>query len=482
MLYKESNIFKSLDWFTILLYIVLVLAGWISIYAASYNFDSASIFDLSSRAGKQMLWILSSIILAFVIFAVNREWFEAFSPPMYIITLLILIITIFIAPDIKGSRSWLYFGPVQIQPAEFAKFTTTLFLAKAINDYKPNLRDLKNLFIFSLIIIIPILIIILQKETGSALVYLAFFIVLYREGMSGKILLVGFFSVLYFIIGLKYSDIILGKTSMGTFLVTTIAVVVANIQLWGYSKSGIHKIILSGATGGILLLSFVIAYFVPFDLSVVSLVLLAMICLYLFALSYLKWSDKYLQYALFGIFAIAVLFSENYLLNNVLEEHQRVRIQVTLGTKDDPGGAGYNVNQSKIAIGSGGFTGKGFLNGTQTKLNYVPEQSTDFVFCTIGEEEGFIGSVIILILFFLLIARIIHLAERQDTTFGRVYGYCVASIIFFHVAINVGMVIGITPVIGIPLPFISYGGSSLWSFTILLFTFLRIDSARNVYM
>ncbi len=484
MPYRKINIWQSIDWTTVLVYMIMVISGWFSIYGASYDYDQTSMFDSSGRAGQQMVWIITSVVLAFVILLIEADWYDIFAYWIYILIILLLIITIFIAPDIKGSRSWLVLGPIRLQPAEFAKFATALAIAKTMNGYKFVLLIPKNFAMILGFIFLPMLLILMQKETGSALVYLAFFILLYREGMTGSILLVGFSMVVYFVLGIKFGDLSWGNTSAGEFLVSFVASLLTVAMANYYRKERKDTFYMNIAYLVIMVSTIIILNFYPnpkelFDLSWVIISCLVLICGYLFFLSIKNRYRSYLLVGLFGLFSLGFMYSVDYVFDNVLEPHQQVRIKVSLGIIDDPGGAGYNVNQSKIAIGSGGFFGKGFLNGTQTKLKYVPEQDTDFIFCTVGEEQGFVGTSLVIILFIFLILRIIYLSERQRETFNRVYGYAVAGILFFHFAINIGMVIGITPVIGIPLPFFSYGGSSLLGFTILLFIFLRLDASRR---
>jgi len=324
---------------------------------------------------------------------------------------------------------------------------------------------------------------VLQRETGSALVYFAFFLMFYREGMTGSVLFTAVAMVIYFVVGIRFADVMIGGTpiSVGKFTVMLLIQLFSIIMVWGYCRDRDEALRLLTYCGGITIAMLLFAYFViPFDIFWVQVAVTIILVGYLF---WKALGSRTLSYAFVGLFAVGSLlfFSlADYALNNVLEEHQRTRINVLLGLDEDLKGAGYNVHQSEIAIGSGGLEGKGFLNGTQTKLKFVPEQDTDFIFCTVGEEEGFVGSAGVLLLFLALILRLIHLAERQPHHFGRIYGYCVLSIFLFHVFINVGMVLGLTPVIGIPLPFFSYGGSSLWGFTILLFIFLRIDAGRDL--
>ena len=450
---NTRDTWKSVDWFTILLYILMIVAGWLSICGASYEFGSAELLGTSGRPATQLMWMGISLCVAFSILMIERDFFEVFAYLIYVGILLLLVATIFLAPDIKGSHSWLVLGPIRLQPAEFAKFATALAVARLMGTYGFVLTRFHNFILVLGLIFLPMVCILLQRETGSALVYLAFFLMLYREGMSGYFLLAGVCAVVFFVTGMKYAEVMVGETALGTLLVSLMSAVI--------------------------LAASVVCYFFPFDLNWVVLGVLGMNIVYLVGMAVHQWAGRYALIALFSLASIGFLFSVNYVFNEILEPHQQIRIKVSLGLEDDPSGAGYNVNQSKIAIGSGGLTGKGFLNGTQTKLKYVPEQDTDFIFCTVGEEQGFLGSSLVLILFAVFILRLIALAERQDTVFARVYGYSVASIFFFHLAINIGMVIGLTPVIGIPLPFFSYGGSSLLGFTVLLFIFLRLDASRK---
>ena len=476
------SVFRSIDWPTVILYLILVAAGSVSIYAASYDFDNASLFDLKEFSGKQIMWIGISLIVGCVIMILDYRIYKIYAYPIYIAILLLLVVTIFVAPDIKGSHSWLVFGPVSLQPAEFAKFATALALAKYMNSYSFSIKKEKCAFILGFIILLPMLLIIGQRETGSALVYLAFFLVLYREGMPGVVLFAGVCAVIYFVVGIRFDEVFIADTPtpLGEFIVLLLILLFAGGMVWVYRKkwSAIRNII--GGSLAILLIAYLISeYWVHFSLVWVQWALCIVVIGYLIYLALSERQRTYFLIALFTIGSVGFLYSSNYVFDNVLEPHQQVRIKVVLGLEEDLTGAGYNVNQSKIAIGSGGLTGKGFLNGTQTKLKYVPEQDTDFIFCTVGEEQGFVGSAAVLLAFLILILRLIFLSERQTSNFGRVYGYSVVSIFLFHLFINIGMVLGLTPVIGIPLPFFSYGGSSLWGFTILLFIFLRIDAGRG---
>ena len=475
------SVFRSLDWFTIFLYLLLVSTGAVSIYAASYDFDNASMFDFSEFSGKQFLWIGLSLVIGCIILLLDYRVYETYAYPIYGIVILILIATIFLAPDIKGSRSWLVFGPVSLQPAEFGKFATALALAKLFNSYNFVLNaKISNYFRALIIIFLPICLILLQRETGSALVYISLIFVLYREGMSGFVLFSVLCAIIYFVVAVKFVDPLILGIPVGEFSVFVIIMLIFAAMLLFYCRDFIiaRNVLLwfigTGAIVGILAACGIVLNGTVYFLTVLGVALI-----YTFFEMFHHRITNFLVTIAFALVSVLFLFSVNYVFGNVLEPHQQMRIKVALGIEEDLRGAGYNVNQSKIAIGSGGVAGKGFLNGTQTKLKYVPEQHTDFIFCTIGEEEGFIGSTAVLVAFLALILRIVHLAERQRTPFGRVYAYCVASVLIFHLCINVGMVIGLCPVIGIPLPFFSYGGSALWGFTIFLFILLRIDASRK---
>ena len=418
-------------------------------------------------------------VIAFIILMLDTRLLEAYAYPIYGVTILILILTIFFAPNVKGSHSWLVLGPVSIQPAEFSKFAVALCLARFMSSYNFTLKRPSNFIRAVLIIMVPLLIIVLQKETGTALVYLAFSLVLFREGMSGLILVAGIGSITYFILALKYAETFWGATCVGELIVLILINIVLMIMTANkYKKRGTFKI-MSIITLSVVAITGIINIFINVNWVYAMYTIITANSVYTLIVSLKSNSIKLLQPILVAIVSVFFMFSVNYIFNNVLEPHQQSRIKVSFGMEDDPRGVGYNVNQSKIAIGSGGFIGKGYLAGTQTKLKYVPEQDTDFIFCTVGEELGFVGSTSLIILYIAFILRIITISERQRDAFGRIYGYCVASIFIFHLAINIGMVLGISPVIGIPLPFFSYGGSSLWGFTILLFTLLRIDASRT---
>ena len=408
--------FYNIDWITVFLFLTLIMIGWLNIYSAIYDESHRNIFDFSQRYGKQLIFIAAAVVLAFAILLIDAKLFSAFSFLIYIIGIISLLAVLVIGTKVAGSRSWFQIGGFGIQPSEFAKFATALALAKYLSKQNINLKHFGSLFKAGVIIFFPAMLIILQPETGSALVFGSFIIVLYREGLSSKFLIFGLMAVILFIVTLL----------LNKFIVVAIAFAILFLI---YLKIRTNK------------------------RSLVSI------------LSVLLLSSVY-------------IFSVDYAFENILEPHQKKRINVLIGKDSDPKGAGYNVNQSKIAIGSGGFSGKGYLKGTQTKFNFVPEQSTDFIFCTVGEEWGLLGSTFVITLFLWLIIRLIILAERQRSSFSRIYGYCVASILFFHFLVNIGMTIGLAPIIGIPLPFLSYGGSSLWAFTICLFIFIRQDASR----
>lgn len=473
---------RSLDWLTIIIYLALLALGWMSVCGASYDYSQGGdIFAFSSRSGMQIVWIGTSLLLGTLILLLDDRIFDSLSYIIYILLLILLAITPFLARDIKGSHSWIKIGSLSFQSAEFAKFATALAVAKFMSSYGFTITRWKNFLGAVLLVLIPMGLIVAQRETGSALVYLAFFLMFYREGMPGSVLFAGVAAVVYFVVGVRFSTEPLWATptSVGTFSVLLLILGFTSGLIWVYCRNArpMRHLLIYGI-GGAMVALFVSRFVIPFDISWVLLGLLLLAVFYLLYLALAEHSKRYAYIAGFAVGSLLFFYSTDFLMSR-MEPHQQVRIQVLLGLKDDPKGTGYNVIQAKIAIGSGGLEGKGFLNGTQTKLKYVPEQDTDFIFCTVGEEEGFLGSAAVLLLFLALILRLIHVAERQPYTFGRVYGYSVMSIFLFHVFINVGMVLGLTPVIGIPLPFFSYGGSSLWGFTLLLFIFLRIDAGRN---
>ncbi len=412
----RGNTWANLDWLSIFLYLALVLYGWLSIYSASVEDGSKSIFDFSTRYGKQLIWIGLALFLALSILIIDAKFFSTFAYLFYFLMLVILIGVLLFGKTVAGSKSWFQIGSFAIQPAEFAKFATALALAKYLSTLNVDMRQLKTKIVAITILAVPAVLILLQNDTGSALVYFSFVLVLYREGFSGIIIVLGIIMTALFIFTLWFGNVY------------------------------------------------------------VALALTSLAVLYLIFNK--KRKKKYKMVFAILALSLAFVFSVNYAFENVLEPHQKTRIQVLLGMKKDIHGAGYNVNQAKIAIGSGGLKGKGYLNGMLTHNRFVPEQSTDFIFCTIGEERGFIGSTVLILLFLILMIRLIYLSERQRSMFSRIYGYGVVSVLFFHFTINIGMTIGLAPVVGIPLPFFSYGGSSLWAFTILLFIFIKQDANR----
>ena len=480
---NESNrLLASVDWFTVLLYVVLVIAGAVSIYAATTSSTSqVSMFDFDTFSGKQFLWIGLSFAIGFSLLLIDRRLYEAYAYPIYAIMIIILIVTAFVSPNIKGSHSWLRFGPVSIQPAEFAKTATALALAKLFSTYGFQIKGWRTYIVPLFIIFLPVACILLERETGSALVYFSLILVLYREGMNGFVLFAMLAAVSYFVIVLKFAATLTMGIPTGIFIVLTCVMVIIVLMLLMYCRSLIlGRNVALGYIASALIAWGLTAMGVHINGYVFFFTVIPASLIYLLIGMFHDDLNKVLMTVIFAVASIIFMFSVNVAFN-MLATHQQNRINIALGIEEDLKGKGYNVNQSKIAIGSGGLTGKGFLQGTQTKLNYVPEQHTDFIFCTIGEEEGFVGTTTVLILFLTLILRVIAIGERQHTTFGRVYAYCVASILIFHLTINIGMVIGLVPVIGIPLPFFSYGGSSLWGFTILLFILLRIDAVRSEY-
>jgi len=468
------------------MYLIMVVCGWLSIYSATYDFgQESSIFDFSNRAGKQFVWIVSSFVLILILLLVDYKIFNSIITNFaYIAVALLLILTIFVAPDIKGSRSWLVFGPISFQPAELAKVTAALAVARFIA-VKGKITEWKHFTLVCLIIFVPFILVVLQRETGTALVFLAFFLVFYREGMSGVVLLSGVFSILLFIILVLFGDVPMQNTKgdLGIVLAMSAILLVQFVYTFFYKKEKRKPSwIMLGGVIGLALIFYVLNFWFAINYTYVALFIVSASALYWGIFALIKRSTRLRNLVIFIVASVTFCFVVDYIFDSVLQPHQQIRIKILLNMVDDPSGSGYNVNQSKIAIGSGGLLGKGFLQGTQTKLNYVPEQATDFIFCTVGEEFGFIGVIFVLLLFLIFLLRLLHIAERQRDTFSRVYAYGVMSIFFFHIMINIGMVVGLMPVIGIPLPFFSYGGSSLWAFTTLLFILLRLDASRGEIM
>jgi len=467
---KKSNVWENVDWITIGIYLAMMFIGWINIYAAVYNEEHKSIFDSTQQYGKQLMWIGAAIFIAVLMINTDSKFFVTFAFPIYIATIVLLILVPFIGTEINGAKSWIQIGSFSIQPSEFMKMATSLALARYISSYNFKMHSWKSLMALAGILFVPVGLIFLQNDTGSAIVFGVFLLVLYREGLNGIVLFFTFLTVLVFILTMILDPLI-------TITILTVAAFVINYLLKKKLQRTLIGIgVFTGIFGSLWLLNSVLGGSVS---PVVFILIAAIITSALFFIWAFVLHKRSLA-ILIGIYLGSVLFSVSvdYVFHNIMEEHQRNRINELLGIQTDIHGTGYHVNQSKIAIGSGGFFGKGFLQGTQTKFDFVPEQSTDFIFCTVGEEWGFLGTTTVVALFMGLLMRIIFLAERNRSRFSRVYGYCVAVILFFHFAINIGMTIGLAPVVGIPLPFFSYGGSSLWSFTLLLFVFIRLDASR----
>lgn len=425
----DNNLTRNLDWLTVTLFILFVFFGWLNIYAAVYDPENhTSVFDPTYRAGQQLIWISLSGFLILMIMVIDYKFYSSFTYVIYGLVILLLLVTLVFAPDIKGSRSWLVIGPIRLQPAEFAKFATALAVARYLGDVSVKFSQSKTKLVLGAIIGAPAIIILLQNETGSMLVFAAFVIVFYREGLSPYILIFGILATTLFVMTLMVD-----KYYLITSLVIIFSLIITNILLDLRKKNARKKPIF----------------------------------------------QKSLAVAGICIACIVVVFSVNFFVSDVLQPHQQDRIKALINPESDIKGIGWNLYQSKVAIGSGEFIGKGFLQGTQTKFDFVPEQSTDFIFCTIGEEHGWLGSSLFIAAYIVFLIRLMNLAERQKDKFSRIYGYSVTSIFFFHFMVNIGMTIGIFPIIGIPLPFFSYGGSSLIGFTILLFVFLKLDAHRK---
>jgi rod shape determining protein RodA len=468
----KTDVLSNLDRPLILLYLILVFMGWFNIYAAVYSEEHQSIFDVSQQYGKQMIWIIAAFVVAIVVLILESRFYFVFSYSIYTSVIIVLLFVLVFGIEVNASKSWLEIGGVRIQPAEFGKFATCLALARYLSQYNIKIQNTKTLVKSAIILAIPAILILLQNDTGSAIVYSSFVLMLYRQGMQGQYLLLGVFVLLLFFFSLIFDPIWI---SIGVLIILSL--------YYLFNRRNIRELLF----GIGIYFSILLIFWIIFDkiLKIEASDFFAYIASLIAAslpLGYLAFKNKIKNiyiYLAFAIVSISFSYSVEYIFNNVLEKHQRTRINVMLGTESDPRGVEYNLIQSKIAIGSGGLKGKGFLQGTQTKFNFVPEQSTDFIFCTVGEEWGFIGTSLVIVLFLTLLLRIIYVAERQRSTYSMIFGYCVACVFFFHLAVNIGMTIGLVPVIGIPLPFFSYGGSSLWSFTIMLFIFIRLDADRD---
>jgi rod shape determining protein RodA len=463
------------------MFALLAFFGWLNIYGASYTFDQTSIFDFSNRAGKQFTWMMGSLLMGLVLLLIDYKTYDVLTYIAYGAMLLLLLATPFLAHDIKGSMSWISLGPVSLQPAEFAKCIVALAVAKYMGRYEYKIRTWRDLIVpFALIGVPALIIMVLQKETGSALVFAAFLLVFYRQGMSGYVLWMGVAAVALFIISIRFGAVALplGTGSVG---ILTCMLLLTAVEIYFICKEHwmrYQALILMSAVALLYGIFLIINIWIPMPFDWISMGIVVALVVYSVVIGVYWRKYMLLLVAIFTLFCIGYTHACDFVFQKVLQPHQRIRIEVLLGMKEDPAGAGYNVNQARIAIGSGRFFGKGYLKGTQTKLQFVPEQDTDFIFCTVGEEWGFVGSIGVLLLYLCFILRLIFIAERQRNVTTRIYAYAVASIFLFHLTINVGMVLGLLPVIGIPLPFFSYGGSSLWGFTMLLFILLRLDAAR----
>jgi rod shape determining protein RodA len=473
---RQINSINGIDWLTVILYALMVLMGWLNIYATVADEQNAGVFSLSQRYGKQLVWIVTAIGLAVLVCLLDPRFYSSFAYPVYVFCMFVLIAVLVVGKEVNGARSWFDIGSVRLQPSEFAKVAVSLALAKYLGNYSGKLMQFKNLILVGIIIFLPPVFIILQPDTGSSLVYLAFLIVLYREGLPQEILLFGLLTVVLFILSLLMQNV-------QAYLAGGLILLGFTVY---YLKSRQIKNVLKGL--GVFMLIFSILFTVNFlaeigfDIHEILLGAALTASVIFVAYSIVRRLPNIRTIILFILCALVFTFSVDFVFTKMLGSHQQKRIQVMLGIESDPLGIEYNVDQSKIAIGSGGLTGKGYLQGTQVRGKFIPEQSTDFIFCTIGEEWGFAGTAVTVILFIVLLLRLVYIAERQRSVFGRVYSYCVVSILFFHYAINIGMTIDLVPVIGIPLPFFSYGGSSLWAFTVLLFIMLRLDASRNEYI
>lgn len=493
--HRGRGLAKTIDWKLVIYYLLLILIGWANIYASVQSSEPSSIFDWGCRSGKQFVWIMTSFGLAgIILFVLSPRVYEGFSLPIYLFTLLLLVAVIFLGIEVKGSRSWFEFGPIRFQPAEISKISTSLMLATVMSQLGYRIGRMKDFILTALIILVPMGIIVMQSETGSALVYIGFIFMLYREGLSGWLIFMVGMAILLFILTLTASPftailVMAGVGSMCTCLYSGrfkwwLLIGVPAIVMMAFvpsilgSLAGTPEEVVEGAVETVVENVSIFSKIKPLYILLAVLGCLLPVGAY----RAFRQRNMFSQLALVAMVGGTLLvFSADFIFNNVLQDHQRKRIEVLLGMKEDPSGVGYNVNQSKIAIGSGGVFGKGYLNGTQTTYGFVPEQSTDFIFCTVGEEWGFVGCTAVILLYVLLIWRIVKNAERSREAFTRIYGYCVACCIFMHLFINIGMTIGLMPVIGIPLPLVSYGGSSLWAFTILIFIFIALDRNERKY-
>jgi rod shape determining protein RodA len=472
---RRINLWSSLDWFTILIFLVMIFFGWVNIYAAVYNEEAPGIFDTTQRYGKQFIWIIAAIIIAFFVLITDSRFYIFFSYVIFALVIASLLLVLLAGKEINGARSWFAIGSFTLQPSEFAKFATALALAKYLSGSSGDLTSFRSLALAAVIIFAPAVLILLQPDMGSMIVFFSLVLVLYREGLSPWLFITGILAAILFVATL------LAEHNHNVMIAVTL--IAAAVHLYSDRNP---LLTLKGvvSAGVIILMIWLISQLIMPDIEPAVIILAGMV------ISFVAWAyyifrhkaKRVLILLTFLAGSLMFIFLVDFAFNNILKPHQQTRINDVLGAESDPYGTGYSLNQSIISIGSGGFSGKGFLNGTQTRFKFVPEQSTDFIFCTVGEEWGFLGSSFVIILFMVLLYRLIVLAERQRSSFTRIYGYGVVSILLFHFLINIGMTIGLVPVIGIPLPFFSYGGSSLWGFTLLLFIFLRLDASRNEYL
>ena len=470
-------VYKKIDWVIAGIWLLLVVFGWMNIYASSVSEDGFT-FSLKEKYIMDLIWVATAMILGILIlFVIPSSLFPPIALPFYGLMVLLLIAVAFVGVEVNGSKSWFALGPFRLQPAEFSKIATALLLAQVMSKYGFSFGKFRDALRVAVVLALPMLAILLEKETGSALVYLGYLLVCYREGMTGWLLVIGLLAILFFIVTLVYSP----------FVAVLVLLGLAGVAYSSQLRKPLQGILITAL--GITLLAFLprllqleaLSFLNRFD-PAEWLALLSGTAALALALFYWFRRQKRLRNLMLGVLlGLLMIFSVEMVFTKVLKDHQRARIEVLLGIKEDPMGVGYNVHQSLVAIGSGGLTGKGFLGGTQTRFNFVPEQSTDFIFCTIGEEWGLIGTLAVLGAYLALILRLISSAEKQKDHFARIYGWCVASCLLMHVVINICMTIGLMPVIGIPLPMLSYGGSSLWAFTILLFIYLRLDLDQKKY-
>ncbi len=471
---RTNNSYTThIDWLTVVLYFLLVGFGWMNLYAANFNPEKNIFFAVDTEYFRQMIWIGISAICIILILLVDSKLFVEFGYLIFGISIFLILLTFVIGKEVNGAKAWIAFGPVQLQPVEFTKIGTALVLAHIMSrhDFSFNIR---NYFRLAIVLLIPITLVLLQNDTGCALIFFVFLLPMFREGMTGHILVLGVLCIIAAISSLLVES---------EWVMATILALGMMINLIIFFRSGAKRetfialaILILSLIFTAIAFSFFLEEIIP---EYVILISSTITSIYLIITILIKRIYPVLMILMYMWIGILTAFATGYVFENILQDHQRTRINILFGIEDDPLGAGYNVNQSLIAIGSGGFSGKGFMEGTQTKLNFVPKQTTDFIFCTVGEEWGFLGSMVLVALYLTFFLRIIALAEKQHSVFSRVFGYCVASIFFFHFTVNICMAIGLMPVIGIPLPFFSYGGSSLWGFSMMLFIFLKLDTNRN---